>query len=162
MRNVDPYLSPESRFHLNVLRAGQVIERAMNQALLPVGISSAQFYILLQLNRYRQPLTPKQIGSALLVERTNLTLILDRMERDNLVQRERNPADRRSVLIQMTEHGQQVVDAGIAAYEEAMPAVFSDIDPDDVQRVAHILGDFSDAAIATQRGEPAEPVGRQA
>jgi len=53
----------------------------------------------------RDGLTISEMGEKLFIKNSTMTALIDRMERDGLVRRERDPEDRRSVRVFLTEKG---------------------------------------------------------
>ncbi len=53
------------------------------------------------------PLTQIELATATATDRTAMTYLLDELERDALLERVRNPDDRRSYLIHLTPQGKQ-------------------------------------------------------
>ena len=51
------------------------------------------------------PVSPSDLSSRLMVTTGAMTNVLDRLERAGLIHRVRNPADRRSVIVEATEAG---------------------------------------------------------
>jgi DNA-binding MarR family transcriptional regulator len=54
------------------------------------------------------PLTQIDLATATGTDRTAMTYLLDELERRGLVERVRNPADRRSYLIHLTSQGEEL------------------------------------------------------
>lgn len=137
---IDPYRSPEALFHTWVLAASKDLERAISRFVAPAGVTSAQFYILLSLNgNPGKAAQPRQIGATLLSRRLNLTDILDRMDRAELVRQEANPADRRSVLVRVTEHGEAVLGRALAEYTRGIRALLDGFDRSAVDDARSLL-----------------------
>ena len=84
-------------------------ESALSAALAPVfrahGVSSAGFNVLMILDGAGGPLCPHEVSDRRLVTRGTLTGVLDSLEREGLIRRDPNPADRRSVLLSLTRAG---------------------------------------------------------
>jgi DNA-binding MarR family transcriptional regulator len=74
------------------------------------GSSEAQFNLLSMLKRSDEPLTQKELSQKLLVDKSNVTGLIDRMEQAGLITRDSVPGDRRSYHISMTPAGQKLVD----------------------------------------------------
>ena len=55
--------------------------------------------------------------------RSNITQLVDRLEKDGLVRRRPDPEDRRSVLAELTPAGQQAHAKGVRALAEAQRAI---------------------------------------
>lgn len=73
---------------------------------LPVSLTGARFTLLLTLYFARDNLLAQnEISRELSVSRTNITNLIDGLERDGLVERVPNPADRRVSYARLTENG---------------------------------------------------------
>jgi DNA-binding MarR family transcriptional regulator len=132
--------SPTVRLHRQIIWTQLHLQRSIEKALSPLGLSTAQFYILLTLGQTEgQVATPTQVGRQLALERVNLTAIMDRMERDDLIRRERHPSDRRSCLVRLTERGREVLDEAIAIYLPAINELLAALDPDEQDRTRATL-----------------------
>ena len=69
-----------------------------------LGVSPLEGHVLTYLRKY----APAPVGELVRVfglKQSTFTSLLDRLERDGLVRREPNPADRRSFLVHLTERG---------------------------------------------------------
>jgi DNA-binding MarR family transcriptional regulator len=75
---------------------------AMN---LDVGMTGARFTLLMTLYFSRDLLAQNEISKELNVSRTNITNLIDGLERDGLVERIPNPSDRRVSYARLTEAG---------------------------------------------------------
>jgi len=60
-------------------------------------------------------LSQQQLTEILMMDANNVVLLLNELERDGLVHRERDPADRRRHLVQITDAGIAVLDRAQAA-----------------------------------------------
>jgi DNA-binding MarR family transcriptional regulator len=112
---------------LHAQRAARALSRRFDEALRPTGITSGQFSLLNALNRPKPPpLGP--VAQLLAMDRTTLTAALKPLERDGLVAIARDPEDRRSRLLGLTDKGREVLAAAVpiwrdlhAAIEAALP-----------------------------------------
>jgi DNA-binding MarR family transcriptional regulator len=73
------------------------------------GLSTRQFWALQQLDR-EQGCSMVDLSRLLLTDKSNVTGIVDRLERLNLVTRTPDPHDRRVILITLTPEGQRLRD----------------------------------------------------
>ena len=73
------------------------------------------------------PLTQGEVSQKVLKSGSNMTTVIDNLERDGLVRRERNVRDRRVIHVHLTEAGsskvEQVLPAHIAALVEEFSAL---------------------------------------
>jgi DNA-binding MarR family transcriptional regulator len=87
---------------MNRIAAGRQLESLE----LPVNLTGARFTLLLTLYFARDNLLAQnEISRELSVSRTNITNLIDGLERDGLVERVPNPADRRVSYARLTEDG---------------------------------------------------------
>jgi DNA-binding MarR family transcriptional regulator len=73
------------------------------------------------------------------VSRTNITSLIDILERDGLATRAMNPADRRTNYVQLTEAGFDFCSTFIPAVAEFMASVFADLSKSDLARLNELL-----------------------
>ncbi len=95
-----------------ILRIARLLERQRETLLAPHGLSVWSFDVLATLRRQPPPyqLTPTELYGALMLSSGAMTNRIDRLESDGLVERRREPVDRRSVLVRLTAKGVQRVE----------------------------------------------------
>ena len=92
----------------NVMRVQQILQAAVDLALRPHGLTFARYEALVLLLFSRQGSLPmKVMGQRLQLHPTSVTNIVDRLEKDQLVERTPHPTDRRTTLVAITEAGRQ-------------------------------------------------------
>lgn len=104
----------KSRAHesiLNIFFTGQMISKRAREFFSEYGITEVQFNLLGLL--YHQPeggagLTQAEIGRMMLVHRSNITGLIDRMEKNDLVRRADVEGDRRYNAIHLTKKGRRI------------------------------------------------------
>ena len=89
-------------------RLATQMQEAFNCAVAEYGVSSAQWMVLnaVYFDRAR---TPAQIAQHIGVDRSAITRLVDRLEAKGLVERSRENADRRSINIELTTRGKNLV-----------------------------------------------------
>lgn len=98
----------ESLVHL--MQTHGVVYDALSEAVAPFGLSLAQLNLLKVLVRAEgRHLPMSEIGEQMCVTRTNITKLVDGLERLGLVRRASLAADRRVVLAELTEDGQRLL-----------------------------------------------------
>lgn len=83
------------------------IEKTFTQMLKKYGINFAQSLILFCLLE-KDGCTLSEIGSRAQIENSSLTTMVDRLEKDGLVERRPDMQDRRIIRLFLTDSGQQV------------------------------------------------------
>ena len=94
--------------------------REVEAVLLKHGLSSSAFDVLATLRRSGSPyrLSPGDLLAMTMVSSGTMTNRIDQLEKAGLVERIRNPNDRRSVLISLTERGFAIVEEAAGAHVE--------------------------------------------
>jgi len=79
-------------------------ERIQNSEFRKLDLTAPQFSILTEL--WKEDSKPfKELAKVCCCSRSTITGIIDTMEKNELVKREANPDDRRSILVKLTEKG---------------------------------------------------------
>lgn len=84
------------------------------------------------------PLPMRELGAALLTDAPYITVIVDDLEKRGLVQREINPADRRSKLVRITTSGRAVARTA-DEIQSAPPAALSALSDAEIKTLDRIL-----------------------
>lgn len=123
LRMTRQFSSPEEELNLNLQRTVGLLGRPMLQFLKAHGLSPAQYNILRILRGQPDGSLPcRQIGLRMVTREPDVTRLLDRLEKDGLVARERSDADRRVVRISITATGRSL----LAGLDEPMRAIHRD------------------------------------
>jgi DNA-binding MarR family transcriptional regulator len=99
-----------------VSRLARHLDRARRAAFAAHGLETWEFDVLSALRRQGRPyqLSPGALLRATLVTSGTMTNRIDRLEQAGLVRRERDPLDKRGVLVRLTERGRATVDAALS------------------------------------------------
>ena len=73
------------------------------------------------------------------LEPSTMTGLLDRMERDELVERTTDLTDRRVLRIHLTKTGRRVRDPVLKAVERVITEIFADIPQEDISQTKNLL-----------------------
>lgn len=148
--------------HATIVRLGQAllaeIERFANAAQ---GISQTALNALAVIDGNGGPITPTEVSSRLLVPSATMTTTLDQLEDRGWITRAANPADRRSVLVETTADGREVVDqllAGVASIQRATMTTLTDKER---RQLFALLVKVADGAAEVAAQDPVPPTGRR-
>jgi DNA-binding MarR family transcriptional regulator len=95
----------------SIMRAHQIVLARVDDALRPFDLTFARYEALVLLAFSRQGALPLgKMGDRLMLHPTSVTNIIDRLERQGLVERAPHPTDRRTTLACITEDGRRIVD----------------------------------------------------
>jgi DNA-binding MarR family transcriptional regulator len=106
-------------------------------------LSSPQVHALLALG-HEGPLTRGELARRAAVTEKTTTGLVDRLERDGLVQRLRDEADRRVVRVRPTLHGTRLARRLDAEMLEKLTWLMGRLDPGDRRDLFRIIGKLTD------------------
>jgi DNA-binding MarR family transcriptional regulator len=116
--------APSTEAYASLVRAGQAVLAELDRCITDsIDVRQPIFTALAVLDGAGEALTPSEIAERVLVASATMTATLDALERRGWVRRVANPADRRSVLVEITPDGRAVADQvlpGIRAVEKSM------------------------------------------
>lgn len=123
---------------VRLLSAHNHVLRALREGLSPE-LTLARFDLLMQLVR-EQPLTLATLSRRMLVTAGNLTGLVERAARDQLVVRHADDADRRVTLVSLTPRGRATAERAIATHDRIAAEILSEMSPTDQEDLRRILG----------------------
>lgn len=131
--------SPATECHLRLIRAGLLAETRVAEILRPFGLSCPAFSVLAVVDRAGQPLSPCVISDRLVVPRNTMTHILDVLERQELVRRERHPHHRGMVLVDLTDAGRTTLDEILPRLHALESEIWSSFSEEERQAFVSLL-----------------------
>jgi DNA-binding MarR family transcriptional regulator len=101
-----PFRSLEHEAHLSIQRTAAELEHEFETVMKPYGVTATQYNVL-RILRGAEPtgLCRNEIGSRMLRRVPDVTRLLDRLEENQLIVRERGGDDRRYVTTRITPAG---------------------------------------------------------
>jgi DNA-binding MarR family transcriptional regulator len=129
MRDRVPYL---------LYRAAASSTAMADAALKQLGLTARQVGIL-TLVVERHPMTQRQLGETLGVDRTTMVALLDDLEAKGLVERQRDTRDRRAFLIQPTAKGVEEQGRAVQELDEMASAFLHPLSEAQRRQLADLL-----------------------
>ncbi len=123
---------------LHLVRVHQRIGQEEYAYLAEHGLTPAQFDVLAHLAS-EPGLNQQTLAERLLVTKGNVCGLIDRMERDGLVERRPDPSDRRSYRLQLTEAGRRAFEAAAPGLEETIASQMSHLELEDRNALLRLL-----------------------
>lgn len=122
--------------------------RHMNHHLGTVGgygeLTPSQFYTLLVLdNNESMPIS--EISDKIRRSPGNMTLVIDNLEKEGLVERQRSKEDRRVVVAVLTPAGKEKIIAAKQAHRQTVESIFEVLEPQELDSLYATLSKLSDA-----------------
>lgn len=121
---------------LNILYTATMLNKASYVYFRKYGVTDAQFNVLIQLQYgKREGLSQVDLGKRLVVNKSDMTGIIDRLEKAGLVERENHPKDRRVNIIKITRKGRDMINKIEPGYFIGVKKLMSGISKNDMKTV---------------------------
>nr|WP_245295533.1 MarR family transcriptional regulator [Xaviernesmea rhizosphaerae] len=120
----------ELRLWLRLLSTTKLISQEIRRRLRrEFGATLPQFDILSQLYRENDGLRLGELSKRTMVTNGNITGLVERLETEGLLVRERLPDDRRVIVACLTDKGRTTFQAMAEAHENWLKDMMADVDP---------------------------------
>ncbi len=137
------FASQEEMVLLSFVHTWQQLERLGKRFFPRFGLSDAQFNVLMILWDYRETgMRQHELASILMVNRASIGGVIDRMEKQQWLQRQRDPVDRRSNYVHITPAGIALMEKVKAAYYALFPDAFVHLNSNQQQDLLKLLEQF--------------------
>ena len=143
------YLLVQLGFHL----AGQFAER-----LAPLGLEPRHFGMLTRLAA-NEGRSQQAVGELMGLNPTRMVFLVDELEQRGLVERRRNPADRRSYALYLTDQGRAKLREAQQASVRHAGQVGASLSAAERRQLTDLLRRLADEQGLTKAGLPGPPAG---
>lgn len=135
----EPQMTHQAYYQLRLVY--NLLNKIGEADIVKLGVWSANFGVLYALKHGRK-LSSSDLSQSVLSGLSNLTSLIDRMERDGLVTRLHDEKDRRKTLLELTEEGERICQTVVPSHLDWIMktmAVFSDNELEEFCRLLGIL-----------------------
>ncbi|MGA8295670.1 MAG: MarR family winged helix-turn-helix transcriptional regulator [Acidimicrobiales bacterium] len=137
-------MDPASRVPIGVrlTSTARAVERAFDAVLADAGGSIPVWLVLLNL-KLRRMANQRELAEAIGVRASTLSIHLSQMELEGLVVRHRDPANRRTQLVELTANGESAfarIRSAAAAFDSALRRGLSEDEVLQLERILTLLG----------------------
>ncbi len=115
-----------------------IIKRRGRDILGDFGITSPQFSALLALHEHKD-MTMGELCDRLYLACSTATDLIDRMEKNGLLERNRDPQDRRVIRLTITGKGESVISEVMDARRRYVASILQHLSPEEQERLAQSL-----------------------
>jgi DNA-binding MarR family transcriptional regulator len=124
-----------------ITRTGRMLERELRDNFARYDLQPWEFDIIATLRRSGPPyrLTAGALVDASMVTSGAITNRIDRLVARGLVSRETDPANRRSVLITLTDAGRQLVDEAVVGHVDREAELLGILSPREQKHLSDLL-----------------------
>lgn len=135
--------NPAHEALLNIYYTASKTRKKAGDFFRSFGLTDVQYNVMSLLKHQKGDqtgLTQVELSRMMLVNRANITTLIDRMEKANLVVRRPVPDDRRYNVIELTPHGYERYQQVSGMYKEQISGIMSAITPEESDALIRILG----------------------
>lgn len=144
-----------SECSINLARAATLFLGEMQRRRRPYAdLSVAAFQVLAIVEGEGAPLPPSVISERMLTTTGTMTSLLDTLVRRGLALRTQHPADRRMLLVDITDEGRAVVDVLLPVTHRITREAFAELSEAEREQLIQLLGRV-EHRLGAMRGEPA-------
>lgn len=130
---------------INLVRAADSVGGRLAPKIEASGLTTAQFGVL-ETVHHLGPVCQKTLAQKLLRSGGNVTVVVDNLEKQGLVRRERQADDRRMVEIHLTPKGRKLIEQVFPRHVQEVVGEFSVLsegEQEDLRRLCRKLGKAS-------------------
>lgn len=119
--------------------AAHRVQDRLEAALDDPKLSLPKVGVLKILAEAEAPIALRVVAERSLCVRSNITQLVDRLERDGLVRREGNPGDRRSIQASLTPAGRKALGEAMTRLSAEQKAILAKLRSEDKERLIEML-----------------------
>lgn len=123
--------------YTKLMRGAESVTGRVGRKMSDAGLTISQFGVLEAL-LHKGPLCQRDVASKILKSTGNITLVIDNLEKQGLVRRERSLEDRRFCTIILTDKGRALIEVTFAEVEAAIVAEMGVLTDDEQQTLGRI------------------------
>ena len=123
-------------------RCAAHMQKRLDTVFAQHGLSSWEFDLLATLRRSGEPyrLAPTVLFSSLMLTSGTMTRQLQQLEKRGLIQRQINPDDARSVLVQLTGDGLRLIDTAVGDHVDNLHRLTAGLEAEELAQLDRLLG----------------------
>jgi DNA-binding MarR family transcriptional regulator len=132
------------------------LRKKAGQFLQPFGLTDVQFNLMMLLQHQAGPgegLAQSQLSDMMLVNRANITSLIDRMEKAGLVSRTSSPSDRRYNIIVLTPYGKKLLSRIEPLYAKEVKRIMDVLIEDNQKQLIKMLEKIRTNILEREKAE---------
>lgn len=142
-RDPNELLKLESQVCFGVAVASREVISAYRPVLEPLGLTHPQYLVMLALWEHA-PIGARELSALLHLDPGTLSPLIKRLESRELLERRKNPADERAILIELTAAGVKLREQALRVPLEMMRRL--KLDEQDVRDIQRLMGKLTAVA----------------
>ncbi len=130
-----------------VMATADAFMRESQRLFRPHGLTGAQYNVLNVLAGRADAMSQRELGEVLVVDRSNVTGLIDRMEKAGWVKREDDPEDRRVYRVSLTTGGRKLWAKVRPKYEACVGAVTRGLSGAEIKAGTALMRRLEESAV---------------
>ncbi len=122
-------------------KAERIVKGRENRFLRDYNLTSMQ-YCVMEVLHHRGSMSVQQLIDAVYATPGNMTVVIHNMERDGYIRREKNPKDRRSYKITLSEAGEELITRVIIGHVKMIGETMSIFSEEEKAEIIESLNKF--------------------
>jgi MarR family transcriptional regulator, organic hydroperoxide resistance regulator len=147
-------LGPALGFLQRIWQLNHVLERLSERMMTTLGVTAQQRLVIRCVGKY-PGIGPGQLASLLRVDPGTVSAALNRLESKGLLERRRDPRDRRRTTLGLTAEGRALDGPTDGTVEAALGQLLEEAAPEDVASTVRVLEQLTGLVEAELTGEKA-------
>ncbi len=132
--------SKEKETLYKIIRLSSILTKVTDKFLVKYGITESQYKILeLLASANKKGMTQVEISEKLLVNRSNITGLIDRLEKNGFVVRSSSQKDRRINIIKLKEKARKTLASLSEPYLNEVADIMKFINKDEIKTLSYLL-----------------------
>jgi DNA-binding MarR family transcriptional regulator len=155
---------PSSELTKRIMFMSSTLDSVMRRELTELGLTPAEFDMLVALRRSGAPyrMKPNRLARSLMLSTGGTTNVTHRLVGRHLLERESDPDDARSTWLRLTPEGVALAERAVLVNAAAHEALFEGVPDELVERATAVLRELLAAAPGLLGGPTARPARPQA
>ena len=147
----DPSVQEAVRTYVKLMRASRAVAGRVEKLLATEGLTLTQLGVL-EVILHKGPMTHRDLGRKVLTSAGNMTDLVDKLERRDLVRRVRDPADRRAVRVELTGPGRAMIEEVFPRHAADIAHAMSGLSGEQLRGLGELLRALGMAAVPAGGG----------
>jgi len=151
---MQPTQEPRVQVYVRLVRSSEALHNEVSRGLAIEGLSASQFSAMKVL-RIHGKLAQRDIAKYILKSGGNITALVDNLEGEGYVVRDRDTADRRVIYVSLTPEGEKLFDRLYPGHLERIREAMHGLTDDECQQLSMLLQkvapDYVEVACAPSR-----------
>ena len=139
LKKKKPFESAEQEATLNIIRTNDQFQNRFGRLFRQYSLTSSQYNVLRILRGEGQPMPCLEIADRMVQVVPAMTGLIDRLEKQELVRRDRCVKDRRVIFVELTEKGTQLLQQLDQPVLDLHHALVGHLSQDELKQLSRLL-----------------------